>query len=132
MTGRKLNVQHELRHEFGEYAEAKNPHGQSNSVTDARTDAVILLLNTNNVQGDVHCYKLDNGEFVRRSQWTALDMPDTVISRLNNIARAEPDAHRNSAQPEFYIGDGTERLGGEIELDESGEQAGAPAPEDNA
>ena len=132
MTGRKLNAQRELRHEFGEYAEAYNPHGQSNSVTDARTDAVILLLNTNNVQGDVHCYKLDNGEFVRRSQWTALDMPDTVISRLNNIARAEPDAHRNSAQPEFYIGDGTERLGGEIELDESGEQAGAPAPEDNA
>ena len=131
MTGRKLNAQRELRHEFGEYAEAYNPHGQSNSVTDARTDAVILLLNTGNVQGDVHCYKLDNGEFVRRSQWTALDMPDTVINKLNSIARAEPEGHRITSQPEFYIGNGDERLGGEIEADELGEQVDVPAARDD-
>ena len=117
MTGRKLNAQRELRHEFGEYAEAKNPHAQSNLVTDSRTEACILLLNTGNVQGDVHCYKLDNGEIVRRSHWTALAMPDTVINRLNAIARAEPAAHRLTARPEFYIGDGNERLGGELDVD---------------
>ena len=117
MTGRKLNAQRELRHEFGEYAEAKNPHAQSNLVTDSRTEACILLLNTGNVQGDVHCYKLDNGEIVRRSHWTALAMPDTVINRLNAIARSEPAAHRLTARPEFYIGDGNERLGGELDVD---------------
>lgn len=126
MTGRKLNAQRDLRHEFGEYAEAKNPHAHSNLVTDARTDACILLLNTGNVQGDVHCYKLDNGEFVRRSHWTALDMPDTVINRLNALARAEPASHRLNPAPEFYIGDGTVRLGGELDYDDDIEHYDGP------
>ena len=68
MSGRKLNAQRDLRHEFGEYAEAFDPHGTSNSVTDQRTEAVLLLLNTRNVQGDVHCYSLGSERFVRRSQ----------------------------------------------------------------
>ena len=126
MTGRKLDASRELRHEFGEYVEAINPHAHSNSVTDARTEACITLLNTGNGQGDVYCYKLSNGEVVRRSHWTSLPMPDTVIDNLNALATAEPAAHQVTASPDFYVGNGTVRLNGQSDIGDEEEQAAAP------
>ena len=129
MSGRKLNAQRDLRHEFGEYAEAFDPHGTSNSVTDQRTEAVLLLLNTRNVQGDVHCYSLGSERFVRRSQWTPLPMPDIVINKLNALAAAEPASHQITASPDFYIGDGTEELRGQFDADEEEALVNAPDQE---
>ena len=101
MTGRKLNYKRDLRFEFGSYIEARNPSGDSSMA--GRTNGMIPLLSSGNIQGSVHCFSLETKRVVVRDSWTVLPMPDIVISMLNNLAEEDKQEDRVTRDPEFRV-----------------------------
>ena len=101
MTGRKLNYKRDLRFEFGSYIEARNPTGDSSMA--GRTNGMIPLLSSGNVQGSVHCFSLETKRVVVRDSWTVLPMPDIVISMLNRLADVDKLEDRVTRDPEFRV-----------------------------
>ena len=101
MTGRKLNYKRDLRFEFGSYIEARNPTGDSSIA--GRTNGMIPLLSSGNVQGLVHCFSLETKRVVVRYSWTVLPMPDIVISMLNRLADEDKLVDRITRDPEFRV-----------------------------
>ena len=104
LTGRKLNFKRDLRFEFGEYIEDRNPNVIPNSM-EPRTNSMIPLLSTGNQQGSVYCYNIATKRVVPRDHWAVLPIPDIVIAALNSISDCDDERDTVGVDPEFRIGD---------------------------
>ena len=101
LTGRKIDAKRDLRIEFGQYVQAKEPNIITNSMSD-RTEGCIALLPKNTSTGSVEFLKLATLHRVTRDQWEELPTPDTVITYMNNMAGKQK--RKLSKDPIFRMG----------------------------
>jgi hypothetical protein len=84
-TGRKIDHDREFKLGFGDYVEAYNPKVRSNSM-EPRTEPCIALYPAANVTGSWIMWNLVSDSYVRRSNWTKMQMTSTVIDKMNQLA----------------------------------------------
>ena len=132
MTGRKLDVDKEIKHGFGDYVQVHND--VIDNSTKPRTAGAIALMSSGNLEGSWYYMLLANERIVKRTKATVLPMPDEVILHLNALASKRKTA--NVKQPVFEnsnhtvfnddddIDDDTEYIG-DIEYDITEESAEA-------
>ena len=82
LYGRKINVDKELKHGFGDYVQV---HSDSiDNSNKSRTAGAIALMSAGNLEGS-WCYMLlSNQQIVKRTKATNLPVPDEVISHINS------------------------------------------------
>ena len=68
-----------------------------------RTNGMISLLSSGNVQGSVHCFSLETERVVVRDSWAVLPMSDIIISMLNRLADEDKLEDRVTRDPEFRV-----------------------------
>ena len=88
MTGKPNPDFHNMKIEFGSYAQVFEENDPTNT-TKSRTTGAIALNPTGNAQGDYYFMSLNTGRRLARTQWTLLPMPDTVIAAVESRAEAE-------------------------------------------
>ena len=77
LYGRKINVDKELKHGFGDYVQVHSDN--MNNSNKARTSGAIALMSARNLKGSWHHMLLSNEQIVKRTKATLLPMPDEVI-----------------------------------------------------
>jgi hypothetical protein len=84
LYGRKLNVQKELKHGFGDYVHV---HADviDNSMK-SRTQGAIALMSAGNLEGSWYYMLLSNEQIVKRTKATSLPMTDEVIAHLTSLS----------------------------------------------
>jgi hypothetical protein len=102
MTGRKINVERDLRASFGDFVMAS--HQKTDKSMEARSDPCIYLHSSGNEEGSVYLYNINTGGNTTRQHFTPLPMPTRVITRLNTLASGRPHDAENSFQ--FLSSDG--------------------------
>jgi hypothetical protein len=102
LTGRKLDMNRDLKYGFGDYVEVPVRH-TDNNVYHTRTDTAIAVASTGNANGDFKFYKPFTGSFVTRSTSSPV-LPATqgLIEKLNQLA--EQDGMSSAHEPSFVIG----------------------------
>jgi hypothetical protein len=85
MTGNPLPDYHDLRIEFGSYAQIFKGNDPTNNM-DTCTTGAITLNPTGNTQGGVYFLSLSTGRRLTRQQWTPLPMPNGVVTRVEELA----------------------------------------------
>ena len=86
-SGRRVDGGKDFRVAYGDYVQCTVAN-TDNSMS-ARTDDCIVVLPTGNRTGTVKMLSLTTGRIVSRDQFKILPMPDSVIARLNELARRE-------------------------------------------
>ena len=90
MLGESLDYKLHLQLQFGEYCQVHEEDTPRNS-QNPRTKAAICLGPTGNKQGGYKFMSLRSGKKIIRRSWDRLPMPDTVIARVNEIGKGEPE-----------------------------------------
>ena len=85
LYGRKINVQKELKHGYGDYVQV-HKNTIDNSMT-ARTQGAIALMPTGNLEGSWYYLLLSNFQVVRRNKATTIPITDDIIDYLNDQAK---------------------------------------------
>jgi Reverse transcriptase (RNA-dependent DNA polymerase) len=93
-TGYKVDYKTQLRISFGDYAECKNPNRKPINTIKPRTDPCIALLPLLNAQGSYLFFDLTTRRTVVRDKWIQLPMPNDIITRCENLAKAQGKALR--------------------------------------
>ena len=84
LYGRKINVDKELKHGFGDYVQV---HTDSvDNSTKPRSQAAIALVSAGNLEGSWYYLLLANLKVVKRTKATSIPMTDDVISYLSKLA----------------------------------------------
>ena len=86
-SGMRVDRGKDFRVAYGDYVQCTVAN-TDNSMS-ARTEDCIVVLPTGNRTGTVKMLSLTTGRFVSRDQFQILPMPDSVIARLNELARRE-------------------------------------------
>ena len=86
-SGRQTNMALDYRAAFGEYAQCTVPN--TDNSMESRTEDCVVMLPTGNRTGSVKMLSIRTGRLVTRDQFKILPMPNTVISRLNDMALKE-------------------------------------------
>jgi len=89
MTGQPLNYKRHLALAFGQYCQVHEEELPRNSLL-PRTRGAICLGPTGNLQGGYKFMALDTGKRITRRSWDAIPMPDTVIARVNELGKGQP------------------------------------------
>jgi hypothetical protein len=89
-TGMKIDYEKEYCLGFGDYVESYYPRAEkaSNNVLVERTEPCIALYPSGNMNGSWVLYNLKTNAYVRRTQWTKLPMPESIINKMNVLAGA--------------------------------------------
>lgn len=100
LYGRKVNVDKELKHGFGDYVQV---HTDSiNNSTKPRTHGAIALMSAGNLEGSWYYMLLSNQQIVKRTKATVLPMSDEVIAHLNFLSSTRKVSKTsNVKQPVF-------------------------------
>ena len=77
LTGRKLDVDNEMNHGFGDYVQVHND--VIDNSTKPRTAGAIALMSSGNLEGSWYYMLLANERIVKCTKATVLHMPDEVI-----------------------------------------------------
>jgi len=85
LSGRKVNYNREYKLGFGDYVEAYDPRGKSNSMR-PRSEPCIALYPSANISGSWILWNINSGTYVRRTHWRQLPTPDSVIKKMNELA----------------------------------------------
>jgi Reverse transcriptase (RNA-dependent DNA polymerase) len=75
------------RLEFGSYVQVLEEHDNSMM---SRTTGALTLRPTGNAQGGHFFFSLTTGRVINRNQWTALPMPQDVVTRVNSMGGRGP------------------------------------------
>ena len=106
MTGYDIDAQKHLQLECGEYAEVHDEH--DNTMTPRTTGAIALMPN-GNIQGGHLFYSLRTGKILNRKKWTPVPMPESVIPRMDALAKDRRSGLRfTNANNEEYDDDDTD------------------------
>ena len=81
LTGRKLDVDKEIKQSFGDYVQVHND--VIDNSTKPRTAGAIALMSSGNLEGPWYYMLLANERIVRRTKATVLPMHDEVILHSN-------------------------------------------------
>ena len=90
MTGETLHYKKHLCLQVGEYVQVHEEDEPRNSQTQ-RTMGAICLGPSGNIQGGYKFMSLKTQRKVIRRNWDSIPMPDTVIARVNEIAKDQPE-----------------------------------------
>jgi len=90
MSGETLDYKKHLSLQIGEYCQVHEEDTPRNSQI-ARTKGAIALGPSGNLQGGYQFMALDTGKKITRYSWDAIPMPDTVIARVNELGRDQPE-----------------------------------------
>jgi hypothetical protein len=100
MTGFTLDYTKHCWLEFGSYVQT---HEEHNNLMQSRNTGAIALRPTGNPQGGHYFLSLTFGWKLYWNQWTALQMPQDVIDRVNHLGRRSHAANDST----FAWRDGT-------------------------
>jgi hypothetical protein len=84
VTGSHIDFNKHCKLEYGAYVQAHEEHDNTMAT---RTTGALALRPTGNTQGGYYLYSLSTGRVINRNHWTALPMPQEVITRVHNLAR---------------------------------------------
>jgi hypothetical protein len=84
VTGSHIDFNKHCKLEYGAYVQAHEEHDNTMAT---RTTGALALRPTGNTQGSYYLYSLSTGRVINRNKWTALPMPQEVITRVHNLAR---------------------------------------------
>ena len=90
VKGRRLDEKKDLRLPTGAYCQVHEEELPRNSQK-ARTLGAICLGPTGNDQGGYKFMSLKTEEKITRYSWDELPMPDSVIARVNKLAKDQPE-----------------------------------------
>jgi hypothetical protein len=107
MSGETLHYKKHLSLQIGQYCQVHEEDAPRNSQL-PRTKGAICLGPSGNVQGGYKFMSLNSMKKIVRRSWDAIPMPDTVIARVNELGRDEPE--------QFVFTDRSGRQIGDIEL----------------
>ena len=100
LYGRKINVDKELKHGFGDYVQVHSDNIDNSNK--ARTSGAIALMSAGNLEGSWYYMLLNNEQIVKRTKATSLPMPDEVISYINGLSeKRNINKSNNASQPIF-------------------------------
>ena len=88
-TGRKIDYKREYAIGFGDYCECFDPKAVSNNAERDRTEPCIALHPTANANGSWIMLNIKTNKYVRRTPNVKMVTSDIVISRMNQLAKAE-------------------------------------------
>lgn len=83
----RLDFPKHCRAPFGSYCEAHDEPAPTNSMVSRATPAIVLG-STGNLQGTYKFFSLTTGAKIKRRQFTRYPMPDSVIAKVEQFARA--------------------------------------------
>jgi hypothetical protein len=86
-SGRRLDLQRDVRCQFGDYVQATVP--DPNNTMKTRTEGCIAGFPTGNLTGSVKMQSLRTSSMVTRDKFTILPMPDLVIDHIDFTAAKE-------------------------------------------
>jgi hypothetical protein len=107
MSGETLHYKKHLSLQIGQYCQVHEEDAPRNSQL-PRTKGAICLGPSGNVQGGYKFMSLHSMKKIVRRSWDAIPMPETVILRVNQLGKDEPE--------QFVFTDRNGRLIGDIEL----------------
>ena len=84
LYGRKVNVDKELKHGFGDYVQVHT--ATLDNTMQPRTSGAIALMSTGNLEGSWYYMLLSNLKIVNRTKATVLPVTDNIIEYLNQTA----------------------------------------------
>ena len=90
LDGLPLDYKQHLRSMFGAYCQVHEEDKPRNGNL-PRTKAAICVGPSDNNQGGYKFYTLRSGKKVTRRAWDELPMPDTVIDRVNELGKDQPE-----------------------------------------
>ena len=100
LYGRKINVDKELKHGFGDYVQVHSDN--IDNTNKFRTSGAIALMSAGNLEGSWYYMLLSNEQIVKRTKATPLPVPDEVIRYINNLsANRKINKTNNTNQPTF-------------------------------
>ena len=83
-----MNFKKRCRVDFGEYVEVHDEPTPTNSM-DSRTRLCVALGPTGNLQGNYKFMDINTGMKLKKTAWTCITMPDSVIGKLTRRAERE-------------------------------------------
>ena len=89
MSGETLHYKRYLGLKIGQYCQV-HEHEEPRNIQVSRTKGGIFLGPSGNKQGGFRFMSLNSAKNVTRRIWDTIPMPDTVITRVNEIAYNEP------------------------------------------
>ena len=100
LYGRKINVEKELKHGFGDYVQVHTDSVDNSNKP--RSQAAIALVSAGNLEGSWYYMLLGNQKIVKRTKATKLPMTEDVIVYLNKLAsERKVNQSVNAKQPIF-------------------------------
>ena len=93
MTGRKLDLKTQFKIKFGQSVQIRVDNSNiKNSIAEPRTFDAIALESKDNLQGTHHFYVLETKRIVSRETWIEIPMANDFISKVNLIAKNDPNS----------------------------------------
>ena len=89
MSGDILNYKRHMALNIGQYCQVHEKDTPRNGQA-ARKKAIICLVPSGNTQGGLNFMSIHSEKNITRRSWDAIPMPETVISRVNELAKGEP------------------------------------------
>jgi hypothetical protein len=90
LSGEALDYKKHLRLQLGQYCQVHEENEPRNSQL-PRTKGAICLGPTGNLQGGYFFMSLSSGKKIKRYSWDEIPMPDTVIDRVNELGKGQPE-----------------------------------------
>ena len=90
LTGENLDAKRDLPLEFCSYCQVHENDEPRNTMV-ARTQAALSMGPSGNKQGGQNFMSLRTGLKLVRFSWDELPMPDTVVGRVRQLAKGQPD-----------------------------------------
>ena len=82
LWGRRINVDKELKHGFGEYVQVHT--SQVDNTMNERTSGALSLMPSGNLEGSLYYYLLINNLVDNRNKARPIPITDDIISFMNN------------------------------------------------
>ena len=90
LSGETLDYKKYLSLQIGQYCQVHEEETPRNSQA-ARTRGAIALGPSGNLQGGFKFMALNTGKKIVRRNWDVIPMPDTVIARVNELGKDQPE-----------------------------------------
>ena len=104
MTGETLHYKKHLRLQLGQYCQVHEEDQPRNSQL-PRTQGAICLGPSGNMQGGFKFMTLKTMKKIVRRSWDPIPMPDTVIARVNELGKDQPEQFAFTDRNGQLIGD---------------------------
>ena len=102
LWGRRINVDKELKHGFGDYVQV-HVSTVDNSMVE-RTSGALAMMPSGNLEGSWYYYQLLNNEIIKRNKATVMPITDEIIAYINDKSISRKGKMHTLAIPHFERG----------------------------